>query len=453
LVAVLAGTTYALAWQRQAFGDEVAWFEAVRGTNPSTSVPPAWRALLAQADALSGTFGVGAQTWMCWLSAACTAAALLAFGAAVRRVEPCAGAASAALVVATSPAVLCAATASQPHALVLLAASLALLALALAGTRGHALAAVLVGALVGVAPAFDASALLLPAWLVPLVPILAREGTGRRRLWLASVTGIGFVAVAGGLWLAGPASSTAADLTASAPPGGALVAYVAKETLRAFLPLSVVVVACAWSRRGGLARSVVVAGAASAVAAAWLFGTHPVEGLALLSLVLPAGLVAARHLSRRWYFVVISLGAVLGATKLTALAGDGSAHAFLRGLRAEVAEPDPVLLTSGDGPDHQACVLWLPAATATRVADVVAAGGSLGDGFRAGVVERLRGVFAAGRRVFLTHEAEALLRRPAVHDGYPAAAVLLEVLLAEFEVVQRERGRFRAKELRPRAGR
>jgi len=65
------------------------------------------------------------------------------------------------------------------------------------------------------------------------------------------------------------------------------------------------------------------------------------------------------------------------------------------------------------------------------------------------VVERLRGVFAAGRRVFLTHEAEALLRRPAVHDGYPAAAVLLEVL-AEFGVVQREHGRFRAKELRAR---
>jgi hypothetical protein len=144
---------------------------------------------------------------------------------------------------------------------------------------------------------------------------------------------------------------------------------------------------------------------------------------------------------------------LLGALKLHALARDGNPRAFLAGLRAEVPAADPVLLTSADGADRIASALWLPRASAASVADLVLLGADPANDLPALVRRHLHQHFAEDRRVFLTLEGETALRHRPSYDRHPAVAALLQTLLEDFTVVQRDRGAFRAKELLPKKAR
>lgn len=459
IVAALACGAYALLWQRQPFENEVLWFDLVRGVGEPMYVRPAWQAILVRADAMAGV--VAPHTLVCWLSALCAATGLFVFGLIVRRTEPEMSAAGTTLVLATCPAVLCAATSAQPYALVFALAGVATFLTTLANARGRWLALALAGATAGGAYAFDVSALLIATWLLPLVAVQSLRGDRPR--WSA-VAGAGLVGATFAVvvaWICvrdlAPAPTTEVLVAA----GNKIHAYdpvrlldvAGKEALRAFLPLSLVVLAYAFAIRGRLARITVLGAIAGSVATAWLRGIRPMEGALMLALVLPAGLVVARHLRVRGRGILIVVGAVLGLLKLDALAGDGHARAFWSGLQSHVPTRNVVLLTSSDGPDHVACALWLPQVKATRVRQLVLLASERPDELRGLVVQHVGNALAEGQRVFLTHDAEALLRSPDYLDGFPAAAILLRTLLDDFRVAQREEGGFRAKELLPRDGR
>jgi hypothetical protein len=455
-VAGIAGFVYALLWLRQPFENEVHWFLQVRGQGEPIYLRPAWRAVLARADALALA---GPHTLVCWLSATCVALGLFAFGLGVRRVLPDADPRRATAVLASGPAVLCGATTAQPYGIVFALAGLAFLLASFQRARGGWCAVALAGACAGSAYAFDVSALLVAAWLLPFVYWQARRG--RLGTWRASA----YAAVGAATWVAtvclvcardwAPTPATEVMLAAGnaghARDALRLLEAFGEEFVRAFLPLSVVVLACACKPRGQLARITLFAAMLGCIASAWLRGLRSMEGVLQLSLALPAALVAIRHLGARGQVMLIVTGAALALMKREALAGNGQARDFYSGLRAEVGSGDPLLLTSGGGPDHTACALWLPRVINVNVAEIIVFAEQNYDGLRTLVQENVGRAFADGRQVFLTHDAETMLRSLDCYDQHPSAAVFLQAIRQSFQLVQREQGGFRAKELLPRS--
>ncbi|MEZ5966376.1 MAG: hypothetical protein R3F56_21250 [Planctomycetota bacterium] len=456
VVVALASLTYAALWQRHPSGDEVLWFDAIRGHGQAVHLRSAWRAILERADTLS--YLAAPQTLVCWWSALCTGVALAFVGLGARRLVPAVPPHRATLLLATSPAIVCGATASQPFALVLVLAAIAAFSTTFACERGGWFAVALAGATAGCGYAFDTSGLLVAAWLLPFAYVVVRRD-GRSRAsaaWLAIVAAASFAAVVAWIAAREPAPPQGAE-TMSAPGNLAafpdpvrLLAITAKEALRAFLPASLVALVCAFRAKATMARITVCAAVIGGVATAWMHGDRTMDGMLQLSLAVPASLVVLRHLGARGQTIVVVIGAALGLVRLEALAGDGHPRAFYLGLRAEVGIGSPLILTSGTGPDHVACILWFPAATPARVDDLVLLFDNRPEELRAAVEQHVRQAWADGRRVFMTHDAEAALRRPAHYDGCPTAAVLLHTVLDRFRIVQRESGGFRAKELLPR---
>ena len=232
---------------------------------------------------------------------------------------------------------------------------------------------------------------------------------------------------------------------------GSLAEITGKEAIRAFLPLSLAVVAGTFCKQ--TARWAWVTALATVfhvVAHAWSASPFDIEGALLLPLAIPATLVAARMLPTRWQIVVAVVGGVLSLLKLGAH-HPSDAAAFARGAHALGATSATTWLVSADGADHAACVAWLPRSEHVRVADVYVRA----DAIAAAALVRTHvdRMHAGGRRVYLTFEAERELRRPHVRQRFPAAIAVLAVLQREFTLAQVEADGLRAKEVRPRGGR
>ena len=412
-----------------ALHDESLAVLGLPGTPAAVAGTPLARALRL-AVTLLGHLGLPTYMAALGLLAAATGLAVFAVHQMARAGGGSRGAAlGAGALVATCPAAAVAATTVHVHAFVLLLAALATWLAARTAARGSWRFAAALGVTCGVAHWAAPIGALLPLLVVPLLLLEpAAEVLSSRRT-------AALVLVALGTWLGLAAVLQRGDLTAGLPSGEQVASYdvgtlgplLLRDGLRAFLPLSLVVLGALGAARGHR-HALVLAGLAllHTVVGCHLTGTLGDDGSFLLPLLPASALLAARLLSGRLCLAAVLAGLAISATKVALRADWHAASEFTAGVH-ELAAGRPFTLITGPRRDEAFVLARLPRIAPVRVVPVCD-GAATPDGFAQDLQQRLTG----GQRVLLTDEAEQALRDPVFRARHAAAGAVLKQLEATF---------------------
>lgn len=350
----------------------------------------------------------------------------------------------AALLTTTAPAAALAATTVHVHAFLLLLGALAAWLVAIVGTRGSIPAAVALGLLCGGAHWATPVGVLLPFGALPFLvrSDASAEPTVLRRTLLAGLA----VLLHGGLLFGLRRGEVLADLPTLEQVAsldlGTLGPLWLRDAGRAFLPLSVAALAAVFSSRHHRQALLLVLGSllAAVLGCHWT-QTLGDEGSFVLPLLPLAAVIAARWLSPGVTLALVLAAAGVSGTKLW-LRGDWSACAEWRAGNVEIAQDKPIVLLAGprrDAAFQLARPLPTPPLALFPTVDDPAAVAP----FVAALQARTKDA-----RVFLTDEAEQLLRDPVFRAKHAAAPALLQALETTFALQRVTARGFGAEELK-----